>query len=29
MSNPDKSDEMDRILERFGPVQEECEHLGG
>jgi ATPase subunit of ABC transporter with duplicated ATPase domains len=29
MSDPDKADDMDRILERFGPVQEECEHLGG
>src|SRR5579884_1144234 len=29
MSDPDKGDEMDRILERFGHVQEEYEHLGG
>jgi len=29
MSDPDKADEMDRILERFGHVQEEYEHLGG
>ena len=29
MSDPDKADEMDRILDRFGHVQEECEHLGG
>src|SRR5437868_13469823 len=29
MSDPDKADDMDRILERFGHVQEEYEHLGG
>src|SRR5450631_3610458 len=29
MSDPDMADEMDRILERFGHVQEEYEHLGG
>jgi ATPase subunit of ABC transporter with duplicated ATPase domains len=29
MSDPDKADEMDKILERFGHVQEEYEHLGG
>src|ERR1700757_2313770 len=29
MSDPDKADEMDRILDRFGHVQEEYEHLGG
>jgi ATPase subunit of ABC transporter with duplicated ATPase domains len=29
MSDPDKADEMDRILARFGEVQEEYEHLGG
>src|SRR6202451_3127819 len=28
MSDPDKADDMDRILERFGHVQEEYEHLG-
>jgi ATPase subunit of ABC transporter with duplicated ATPase domains len=26
---PDKADDMDRILDRFGHVQEEYEHLGG
>src|SRR5262245_31573286 len=29
MENPDQADEMDEILERFGHVQEEYEHLGG
>src|SRR5579864_816364 len=29
MEDPEKADEMDRILERFGHVQEEYEHLGG
>jgi ATPase subunit of ABC transporter with duplicated ATPase domains len=29
MSDPDEADDMDRILERFGHVQEEYEHLGG
>jgi ATPase subunit of ABC transporter with duplicated ATPase domains len=29
MADPDKADQMDRILERFGEVQEEYEHLGG
>ncbi len=29
MSDPDKVDDMDRILEHFGHVQEEYEHLGG
>jgi ATPase subunit of ABC transporter with duplicated ATPase domains len=29
MSDPARSDEMDRILERFGHVQEEYDHLGG
>ncbi|MBI4908159.1 MAG: ABC-F family ATP-binding cassette domain-containing protein [Acidobacteria bacterium] len=29
MEDPDRADEMDRILERFGEVQEEYEHLGG
>ena len=29
MSDPDQADNMDRILERFGAVQEEYEHLGG
>ena len=29
MADPDRADEMDRILERFGEVQEEYEHLGG
>src|SRR4249920_3456211 len=29
MSDPDKADDMDRILDRFGVVQEEYEHLGG
>src|SRR6201992_3160407 len=29
MGDPAQSDDMDRILERFGEVQEEYEHLGG
>src|SRR6267142_4262665 len=29
MSDPAKADDMDRILERFGEVQEEYQHLGG
>ncbi len=29
LEDPDRADEMDRILERFGEVQEEYEHLGG
>ena len=29
MADPAKADDMDRILERFGHVQEEYEHLGG
>jgi len=29
MADPDKSDRMDKILERFGVVQEEYDHLGG
>jgi ATPase subunit of ABC transporter with duplicated ATPase domains len=29
MGDPDRADDMDRILERFGAVQEEYEHLGG
>src|SRR5258708_1270134 len=29
MSDPEKADEMDRVLARFGEVQEEYEHLGG
>ena len=29
MADPERADEMDRILERFGHVQEEYEHLGG
>src|SRR5512138_3268762 len=29
MSDPARADEMDRILARFGEVQEEYEHLGG
>src|SRR6188508_1551718 len=29
MSDPDQADDMDRILGRFGEVQEEYEHLGG
>jgi ATPase subunit of ABC transporter with duplicated ATPase domains len=29
MSDPDKAGDMDKILARFGEVQEEYEHLGG
>src|SRR5881227_1197602 len=29
MSDTEKADDMDRILDRFGHVQEEYEHLGG
>jgi ATPase subunit of ABC transporter with duplicated ATPase domains len=29
MGDPDRADDMDRILNRFGEVQEEYEHLGG
>jgi ATPase subunit of ABC transporter with duplicated ATPase domains len=29
MSDPDRADEMDDVLRRFGEVQEEYEHLGG
>src|SRR5437763_8839706 len=29
MSDPQRANDMDRILERFGEVQEEYEHLGG
>ncbi len=29
MEDPEQADTMDRILERFGEVQEEYEHLGG
>ncbi len=29
MADPDKADDLDRILHRFGEVQEEYEHLGG
>jgi ATPase subunit of ABC transporter with duplicated ATPase domains len=29
MEDPERADEMDRVLERFGEVQEEYEHLGG
>ena len=29
MADPGQADDMDRILERFGEVQEEYEHLGG
>ena len=29
MEDPERADEMDRILERFGEVQEEYEHLDG
>ena len=29
MGDPDQADAMDRILERFGEVQEEYDHLGG
>jgi len=29
MSDPDRADEMEKILDRFGHVQEEYSHLGG
>jgi ATPase subunit of ABC transporter with duplicated ATPase domains len=29
MGDPERADEMERILERFGHVQEEYDHLGG
>src|SRR3981189_1312281 len=29
MEDPARADDMDRILDRFGEVQEEYEHLGG
>src|SRR5262245_34607276 len=29
MTDPDRAGDLDRILERFGEVQEEYEHLGG
>ena len=29
MEDPERADEMDRVLERFGAVQEEYEHLDG
>jgi len=29
MEDPDQADQMEKILERFGEVQEEYEHLGG
>src|SRR3954468_16189663 len=29
MSDPDKADQMDKILTRFGDVQEQYDHLGG
>jgi len=29
MADPDKANEMDRVIERFGEAQEEYEHLGG
>jgi len=29
MEDPEQADQMDKILERFGEVQEEYEHLGG
>ena len=29
MADPERAGDMDRILERFGEVQEEYEHLGG
>ena len=29
LEDPDRADEMDKILQRFGEVQEEYEHLGG
>ena len=29
MADPDQADDMDRLLDRFGTVQEEYDHLGG
>jgi len=29
MADPDRASEMDRVLERYGEVQDEYEHLGG
>jgi ATPase subunit of ABC transporter with duplicated ATPase domains len=29
MEDPERADELDKVLERFGEVQEEYEHLGG
>ena len=29
MADPDRADDMEKILERFGEVQEEYDHLGG
>src|SRR3954464_3827536 len=29
MADPERADDMDKILERFGEVQEEYDHLGG
>src|SRR5437016_10013423 len=29
MADPEQADHMDRILERYGEVQEEYEHMGG
>jgi ATPase subunit of ABC transporter with duplicated ATPase domains len=29
MADPDRADELDEVLERFGEVQEEYDHLGG
>src|SRR6184192_1918477 len=29
MTDPDKADEMKRVIERYGEVQEEYDHLGG
>src|SRR5271165_5990403 len=29
LEDPDQADQMDKVLERFGEVQEEYEHLGG
>src|SRR5215212_10671376 len=29
MADPDRADDMDKILERFGEVQEAYDHLGG
>jgi len=29
MADPSRADQMDRVLARFGEVQEACEHLGG